>query len=365
MLKKGDHLYVASVENLKKRSVVRVKSVSSGEIATVKSAQYYHIAEAEEETFNAKSLESKLVVIANLGQTPAVSSIGGCLTRSYIGVKTINDDIKVYFFYKPTKEDLKYVIDSFSSFYNRVKANNLVAALHAVYFCAHTGLTFPSSSKMMGCFEKQYNNICVLFDRLEAQEGNAAVHTLLHEFSHYFYTFVAKQEELVSDWTEAFYKISSRAEVSEEKIKSFVEEFLVSGQPLSLYIKTLDDENEDFVSLLTDRALFKKYVSLSAKYYGLTYKDIVLFSKQDKFDLLEDILMDKITPIVVRVVNKAKSTSEYSTKSMKEFFAEAIAYYMEGIKLNSDLARLCERTLSYIRHCITTIDYFSEASKQS
>lgn len=364
MLKKGDHLYVAQVENLKKRQVVRVKSISSAGIATIKSAQYYHVTEAEEESFNSTN-DSKLIVIANLGQNPVVSSIGGCLTRSYIGVKTINEDLKVCFFYKPSKEELKLAVDSFSSFYDRVKANNLVSALSALYFCAHTALTYPSSSKMLGCYEKQYNNICIFFDRLELQENSSAVHTLLHELSHYLYTFVCKQEELVTDWTEAFYKISSRAEVPEEKIKSFIEEFLVSGQPLSLYMKNLDNENEDFITLLTDRALFKKYVSLSAKYYGLTYKDLVLFSKQDKFDLLEEILMDKITPIVVRVINKAKSTSEYSTKNMKEFFAEAIAYYLEGKKLDKDLSRLCERTLAFTRRCITTADTLTELANKS
>ena len=364
MLKKGDHLYVAQVDNLKKRRVVRVKSVSLAGIATIKSAQYYHTAEAEEESFNSDK-DSKLILIANLGQNPVVSSIGSCLTRSYIGAKTINDDLKVYFFYKPlNKEELKSIIDSFTSFYERVKANNLVDALAGVYFSAHTGLTYPSSSSMLGCFEKQYNNICVFFDRLELREDSSAVHTLLHEFAHYLHIYVYKQEELMTDWTEAFYKISSRAEVSEEKIKFFIEEFLISGQPLSIYMKNLDNENEDFTTLLTDRALFKKYVSLSAKYYGLTYKDLVLFSKQDKFDLLEDILMDKITPITVRVINKAKSTSDYSTKNVKEFFAEAIAYYLEGKKLDKDLARLCERTLSYTRRCIKTADILTDLTQK-
>lgn len=352
MIKKGDHLYTALVQKPQHRCVLRVKSVETNGTIVAKPAPEYHISDVDEVTLKVQN-DPNILIIANLGSNPAVSSIGGCNTRSYIGTKTLDGYGKVYFFYKPSsKEDMKFIIDGLESAKERLAANNIEFALKNVHISIHNSLSMASTNTMLGCYDRKYKNICIFADRIQDQ-NESMTHTILHEFAHFIYSLISKQKELATDWTEAFYEISSKVEASADDLKRYAENFLVSGQDLSSYVKSLDNENEDYTTGLTERQLFKKYLAISAKYYGLSYKDLVLFSKQDRFDLLEHILMDNITPVTVRVINKAKSTSQYSTKNIKEFFAEALAYYLEGTKIQQRLTRLSERTLGYARRCIT------------
>ena len=92
---------------------------------------------------------------------------------------------------------------------------------------------------------------------------------------------------------------------------------------------SLDNDNENIDTHLTERALFKKYVSSAARYYKLTYKDLTILSKQHKYDALEKILNKNIQPIVVRLISPV-IVSDYAATNLKEYFAEVLSYYLSG-----------------------------------
>lgn len=353
----GDYLYAGFVKKPVKRIVLKVKNVSEDHSQfEAKSAQYYHISDIP--FFNCKvNNDPEIFIIANLGKMPAVTSIGGCLTHSYIGSKKIEGLGKIYFFYKPSsKDDLQQVIAGFNLAYKRLKTNNLLDFLPYLNFAIHNSLTFPSPDKMQGCYKKledSIGNICIFPERIE--DANEMSHVILHEISHHLMNYIKKQQELLTDWTEAFYNISNVVDVSAEKIDQIVEKFLISGQNISEFIKTLDDSDNDPVTDLTDKQLFKKYLAAAAKPFKLSYKDLVLFSKEDKFDLLENILVKNKAKISIRLI-KATAASQYSTKNINEFFAETVAFYLDGKKLLKDTDQLVSRTLSYIKRCAENKD---------
>lgn len=335
----GDHLYIRSPDK-KTNLVVRVKSISKPNII-VKEASTYHFSPAF-------TVTPDWTIIANLGSDPAVPNIDGLPTKSYIGYKKLSKySTKLYFFYKPEKEYISNIENIFNDAFLCLRKNKIDQFIPDLVFDIHSKQTYKAPKNALGFFSNKTNQIRLYADKLEC-DTDKFKHAILHEMSHYFRKLLAK-DEILSEWTVRFAEISDKVCIQNSRLKEIIESFLVSNTNLSSFCKTLDNEDDDSqMGMLSDRKLFKSYVASAARYYNLSSKDINTLSKNGKYDLLEKILLNEMLPLAVRVTKG--TVSEYATKNQEEFFAEVLAFYLEGKVLSSKDQLIAKKTIDALLH---------------
>ena len=348
----GDFLYVNfKSDNQEARFIVKVKKIVDTNVIcqNVDSGHITGVTFTIPIYYNEKS---EFSIIANLGSSPIVNYIDGLSTKASAGGITVEGiPNKIYFFFKPSKEEISTYKKSFASFYDRLRLHNIDKFLREVYFEVRDLDSLKVSKNTIARYALDLNRIQIVSSRFLAYDQEMNVHDLLHEYSHHLYRKIAKDTYVMSLWAETFSNSFSCVIAYEDHIKQLVEDFLVSNESLSNFIKGLDNENEDYRTKLSDRQLFKKYVTCAAKIFKLTVKDLNNLSKSGKYDTLEKILFKNIQPLAIRIT-KDSELSSYSSTNLKEFFAEVMSTYLEGKPIPNDESNACKKTLDIIRRLL-------------
>ena len=347
----GDYLFTRLADDVSAKLVVKVISVGDN-VAYCRDVSTGHITGANLSISFSENYESTLELLANLGTKPKVKTIDGLPTRDAVGKISSLDGYKpIWFFYKPEKEELKSYKEAFKRIKELLEKFNLDQYLQEIYFEVHNNESIKASKDTVALYKTTFSQIQIISNQVnridealvDIDEFN---HAVLHEFAHHLYLKIKKNTMLMSAWAEAFSEISKCA-LASSTLKKLVEDFLVSGSSLTGFLKSLDNENEDYATHLSDRQLFKKYCAQAAKLYKLSVKDLDNLSKQGKFTTLEKILLKDIQPLAIRVVS-SDAISKYGSKSLLEYFAEAVSAYLTGVVLSKNLSSLIKKTLDII-----------------
>lgn len=347
----GDYLYVRETGEHSSHFVVKVKSIDDTR-AFCKDVSTGHLTGIYDVLSFTGNIDADIELIANLGDKPKVKSIDGLPTHDVVGkISSLEGYRPIWFFYKPSKEVLTSYKDAFAHLRDILKKFSVDQYLEEINFEVHNSDSIKASKDTIAMYIKDLSRVRIISEQvsdLETSKVDLEVFTkaLTHEFAHHLYVKIRKNTMLMSAWAEAFSDISKCA-LASNSLKRLVEDFLVSGNTFSSFMKTLDNENDDYTTGLSDRQLFKKYSSYAARLYKLSVKDLDNLSRQGKFDVLEKVLLKDIQPFAVRVV-ASDVISKYGSKSLTEYFAEVFSAYFTGVVLSKNLSSLIKKTLDII-----------------
>jgi hypothetical protein len=196
----------------------------------------------------------------------------------------------------------------------------------------------PCTGKMQGYYKyqnsKKINQDEIGLTPLDLTNKNELLFTVIHEFSHGIW-FRQVPKDIQAKWTRLFAK---RAELNRSQEDALLNLFnLVSamskeGQRFNEISKGLRTEYEEEFSIWAD---VLKYIK-KTWHIDKDEAESLMKSDPDKFF--------GMWPSVTDITTWKPDVSEYANTSVKEFFAESVAYWLTGTSVPKDVDTFLNKT---------------------
>lgn len=274
-------------------------------------------------------------IILNLGPKPVPGFVYDCnLTTLY--QRTIDHETmgQVHFFYKPEKEVLRKLMDTFTRVYRDLKKRRIS------FLVDNFDLSFEvnpyDGQKYAGMYKSAHGEYPArIIVRPEKMQDSQYAYVLFHELGHHLHFACCDTDKINAAWMGLFNTSIKIKPVDAKTTKSLLESLLASDTIPSQLKRELDD---DF------KAAYTRILSTIRSNHVLSVKDLdVLFATNRE-------LIRSVWPQSVSVRDLEPVVSKYACVNFRELFAEAFAFYMTGTQLPKDVTRLMERTITYASH---------------
>lgn len=271
-------------------------------------------------------------VILNLGPKPVPGDVYGCnLTSLY--QRTLDHESlgPVHFFYKPEKEVMRKLMNTFSRVYRDLKKRRINFLLddHDLSY----EVTPYDGQKYAGMYMTASGEYPArIIVRPEKMDESEYAYVMFHEIGHHLHFAYCDTDRINASWMELF-NTSIRIKPVDAKTTRLLLESLLGSDTIPSQLKReLDDDHA---------AAYTRILSTIRSNHVLSTKDLdVLFATNRE-------LIRGIWPQSVSVRDLEPVVSKYACVNFRELFAEAFAFYMVGRQMPKAVTRLMERTLTY------------------
>ena len=261
-------------------------------------------------------------VIANFGQKPWKAG-------HEVFYKEMNLDFgKVAFFTKISSATRDEVKAALIKGYNELKKRFLVS-----FFPVNIEIR-PEKGKALGHYTvDKKTDIDTMCLRIHDQQN--FLESFFHEAGHGIWHRLVTSRTIKTKWIETYQEFVQVQHLGTKQLRSMYKDLNSLRSPIAEYKATLEDEEQI--------SIFKEILSYIKKYHRLSVSDLDSIIEGGNFGLLE-----KIWPNDYLSITKLKDSgiTDYSLKSVEEFFCEAVAFYLSGRDMPKALRKLTEKTLS-------------------
>jgi hypothetical protein len=274
-------------------------------------------------------------VVVVLGPTPHPGKVYGADVTNLFRARKDHDDFgPIHFFYKPEKEIVKDLWISMSKVSKRLDKHGLGFLLQDIMWEVQRF----NGEKYAGCYISSRNEkvpVRIQF-RPESVPATEYAYVLLHELGHHLHLEFIKSKKLNAYWLKLFNTSIKVVSVRKDLSKQLLERLLDQDAVPSDFKRDLDEE---------EALAFKWIIRTISTVSALSIKDLdTLFEAGFKDEVakvwpVRNIPRKELAPVI----------SEYSTKNVKELFAEVFAFHMTGKKLPDAVVRLLEKSISYAK----------------
>lgn len=300
--------------------------------------QVTHV-DADEQLFEARVPRKESTVetykysdlIAALGPNPPKGTVFGCNTERFYR-SSESDFGTVDWYYKPDKETRKIVTNSLSKIWGKL------VGLDAHHFAPISVEVRLPRGKYAGSY--RYTSSEEKLDILTLHPNEEMLTTQMdyvvaHECGHgVWYNMLS--DSIHAQWIDLYEKAVKVEKVSDKDLK-----FVVSRM-------TPDDSNGGLVSAVRGQldeghvAIFDELVYHASQYHNLSLDELDVLSKEG-YDVT------KFFPGHAHISDIEATITEYGGTNVREFFAEAFAYHVVGMKLPKSVMPMVKNTLAYIK----------------
>lgn len=330
-------------------SVILVKKVD-GDTITAVIPEYNHLFDT---TAKYELSDYSTKIIANLGSEPAITQINGHRVISAVGFKRHTHLGKIHFFFKPGKKLIKDLFPILDALYLQVHNKGLDIIFSELSFEIYNDKNLTGRKAVQYYYDKEYSIRTIRIyaeEELLSQDVDNYVSALISAFTMSIPGFILNHSAVAGKWAAAFCALSHVESIDKNSIDTLVQDFLdnnASGQTLSQYIKTLDNDREE--NPVSERDIFKLHAKTAAKLYKLTVKDLDNMSADA---LQADTLKTIITANTFEswgLLMSCYSYLEPYSKNLKTFIAGAFYLYLTDSTLPQPIRDRCKSTFTTIK----------------
>lgn len=295
----------------------------------IRKEQDCHIRKVHHKVLKSKSID--------LGPTPPAGKVYGFDTTNLYIKATAHALGEFHWFYKPTKEVHKTMVQAVAELEQRLNKLKLPVPDDSVIWVLRKG-----TPKHAGWYINSKN-----VDKKPHQFGFVPDHfgdtkplyILAHEYAHWLYfNHVGSNAELSASWVAMFNRSVKTAPIKAD-LNALLKAWLKSQLPANQFAKSLEDE---------DRSAFTRVVSTMCKMHRLDLHDLEVLMLSNKLKTLHK--MWQVSVHQHETVAFPLLTA-YSTTNVKELFSEALAHAITGLPVKDpELKDLVQRTISIVRN---------------
>jgi hypothetical protein len=160
-------------------------------------------------------------------------------------------------------------------------------------------------------------------------------YVIFHELAHHLHSEFVHGRQLNAKWIDLYSTSVPARDILKEDTDRLLKALLEQEALPSDFKGQLEEEDEEAFKLILKA--IKQQHKLGVKELDVLF--VAEFNEQIKALWPETVVANDLNPLV----------TEYATKSYRELFAEAFAYYMTGRDLPQEVKELVEESLSYAK----------------
>lgn len=288
-------------------------------------------------------------IVCNMGSKPPhVKAFNTDFSELFVGTKDHPKFGDIHFFYNPKPETGKRVWRAYDAMATWLSKNGLgyMLELPIVYEVR------SKKGKFAGEFRGPKNNdyaktparIWFNPEHKSLQEDGPLTYVLAHELGHAVdMMLLIDHPKLKAEWLDMYVTTVEPLQVTEEDYK-LVRKALLSSDTVKLAASLMESEECSLA--------FKGVMGYISKVRGISASDLNLILSKDKAEKLEALkeLLPRVDIFVKK--NPKPLVTGYATENVRELFAEAFAFYVQGKKLPKSVQALMERSVqAAIKSC--------------
>jgi len=319
-------------DNKKKTFLFKVESVSKG-IATGVVEKDCHL---KARRFTVEVPIKNIIV--NLGADPhRGTAYGHDISVLYRGRRTHDFFGPLYWFYSPSDESKKELMAAFDKA-AKVLERNKLGFLADVQTCIWE-IVPANGEKYAGMYRRSKNpekSPHRFHIRPEIMPSSEWTYVIFHELGHHLHYEYVTGKKLNAQWVQLYNTTIAVTSIKKEKSQELLDGLLSQEDPPSAFKSNLSEE---------DTLIYKLILKNISQQHGVTVKELDILFEADYKDEIKGVWP-------LRGLNKkdlAPLITEYSTKSYKELFAEAVAYRLTGKKMPSAVESLLDKSFAYAK----------------
>ena len=266
-------------------------------------------------------------VFANLGKTPPyVGSVNGVsLERYFRSSEAVTGD--VHWFFKPEKEARQALHKALDVVYGKLKKRKL----HTIFpMDIHVMLAKGKYSGLYHKFKDGTSRI-TLRPKPADYDTSSLDYVVAHECGHgVWYDILTDKHR--AKWIQLYHKSVKVERISKDTMNK-VREWFEPNEATGGYISTIRGQLEEDLIPIYDAII--DHLSV---HHSLDVDHLDTLIQSNDFDMTW-------LPSVVYVSDIDTHITEYATKNVEEFFAEAFAFYITGKVLPKDVTSLLTETI--------------------
>lgn len=196
----------------------------------------------------------------------------------------------------------------------------------------------PPKGKYAGTYKfrpsKTEDVVDVMTLRFKDADSKVMPYVIAHEAGHgVWFRLVPKSMQI--RWMRLYHSYLNLTEITEQDLEEVRANFMAEPMPLKAYAKSLEEPFND---------VFKKAMEWIVDNHSVSLRNLDTMVRNDSDVGIEFI--NSLWPSYTMLKSDHEIViSEYATKSVEEFFAEAFAYHLTGISLPSKVQALLDKTL--------------------
>jgi hypothetical protein len=320
-LEKDDY---AIIKGAKKNRLVKVTYVKNGTYKGLFPDRNAAFSETEQ-SVDFSSIE----IIAALGTNPVFGVSYGVKIEPFRRLIPIEGLGNLFFFRKTTKEERSYIVKAFNKLSDDFRRDKIKFGKEVDF-----GIREPRGT-MVGFYRHARKQDRA--DELVCCPPNFSPkelkYVLCHEAAHGIW-FTIMDNHWRAKWVKAFTRNTKLTRIDSDRIKD-LRKSLVDMERVGLMAKQLDDD---------DQQAFKECLRYMKRTYALSPRHI------DNLLADGDDLLEYWPKNSVDTQHKEVLITQYATKSVDEFFAEAFGWsYSKSKSIPSSVQKLLDKTLAAIK----------------
>lgn len=202
----------------------------------------------------------------------------------------------------------------------------------------------PPKGKYAGSykFRPSKNEEVVDIMTLRFPDTKTLPYVILHESGHGVW-FRLLSRDLQAKWMNTYHSYLNLTEITESDLEDVRSNFFENPVPLKEYARSLEEPFDN---------VFKKAIEWIVDNHDISQRNLEVLIKNGSDDSIE--LLNSMWPTFKMLMSAHEVViSEYATKSVEEFFAEAFAFSLMGTSLPKRVQKLLDRTLQTVANSHT------------
>jgi hypothetical protein len=254
-------------------------------------------------------------------------------------MRITHDDIgSLNLFYRPSGEVVRNLSNAFTAAYAALKSKGLdfivqpqtcVWEIYPYDGGKHAGM-YKRNSKP----EKNPHRLSIMPEHT-SYDHSWYSYVILHELAHHMHSEFVVGRQLNAKWIDLYSTSVPARDILKADTDRLLKALLEGEDLPSAFKGQLEEADEEAYKLILKA--IKQQHKLGVKELDVLF--VAEFNDQIKALWPETVVANDLNPLV----------TEYATKSYRELFAEAFAYYMTGRELPQEVKELVEESISYAK----------------
>jgi hypothetical protein len=253
--------------------------------------------------------------------------------------RIVHDDVgSLNLFYRPRGEVVRHLSNAFSTAHAALKAKGLdfiiqpQTCVWEIY--PYGGEKYAGYYKRNSKPEKNPHRLAIIPEHT-SYDHSWYTYVIFHELAHHMHSEFVVGRQLNAKWIDLYSTSVPARDILKEDTDRLLKALLEGEDLPSAFKGQLEEADEEAYKLILKA--IKQQHKLGVKELDVLF--VAEFNDQIKALWPETVVANDLNPLV----------TEYATKSYRELFAEAFAYYMTGRDLPQEVKELVEESISYAK----------------